>query len=125
MSPIAEFGGFKGSGYGRESGFQAIYDYTRPKTIWMNTSAQPLPGEREPLTLLAEDLARPEPHVGEVEPEVEVAAVADAAIAFRDVEALLPHVDQERGDALAGTARGLVCAGSRLPLPVSGSRTWM
>ncbi len=38
VSPIAEFGGIKGSGYGRESGFQAMYDYTRPKTVWMNTS---------------------------------------------------------------------------------------
>lgn len=42
VSPIAEFGGVKGSGYGRESGFQAVYDYTRPKTIWMNTSDEPL-----------------------------------------------------------------------------------
>ena len=42
VSPIAEFGGMKNSGYGRESGFQAIYDYTRPKTIWMNTSSEPL-----------------------------------------------------------------------------------
>ena len=42
FSPIAEFGGVKGSGYGRESGFQAVYDYTRPKTIWMNTSDEPL-----------------------------------------------------------------------------------
>jgi len=42
ISPIAEFGGMKGSGYGRESGFQAMYDYTRPKTVWMNTSDQPL-----------------------------------------------------------------------------------
>ena len=42
VSPIAEFGGFKGSGYGRESGFQAIYDYTRPKTIWMNMSSEPM-----------------------------------------------------------------------------------
>ncbi len=42
VSPIAEFGGFKGSGYGRESGFQAMYDYTRPKTIWMNTSEEPM-----------------------------------------------------------------------------------
>ena len=42
VSPIAEFGGFKGSGYGRESGFQAIFDYTRPKTIWVNTSSEPL-----------------------------------------------------------------------------------
>lgn len=42
VSPIAEFGGFKESGYGRESGLQAIYDYTRPKTVWINTSDQPL-----------------------------------------------------------------------------------
>ena len=42
VSPIAEFGGVKGSGYGRESGFQAVYDYTRPKTVWMNTSDEPL-----------------------------------------------------------------------------------
>jgi len=42
VSPIAEFGGVKGSGYGRESGFQAMYDYTRPKTVWMNTSDEPM-----------------------------------------------------------------------------------
>lgn len=42
VSPIAEFGGFKDSGYGRESGLQAIYDYTRPKTVWINTSEQPM-----------------------------------------------------------------------------------
>lgn len=42
ISPIAEFGGMKQSGYGRESGFQAVYDYTRPKTVWMNTSSNPL-----------------------------------------------------------------------------------
>jgi len=42
ISPIAEFGGMKNSGYGRESGFQAIYDYTRPKTVWINTSDEPL-----------------------------------------------------------------------------------
>jgi acyl-CoA reductase-like NAD-dependent aldehyde dehydrogenase len=42
VSPIAEFGGMKTSGYGRESGFQAMYDYTRPKTVWMNTSDDPL-----------------------------------------------------------------------------------
>ncbi len=44
ISPIAEFGGFNNSGYGREAGFQAIYDYTRTKTVWMNTSSEPLPG---------------------------------------------------------------------------------
>ena len=42
VSPIAEFGGMKASGHGRESGFQAVYDYTRPKTVWMNTSSEPL-----------------------------------------------------------------------------------
>ena len=42
VSPIAEFGGFKESGYGRESGMQAVYDYTRPKTIWINTSDAPM-----------------------------------------------------------------------------------
>jgi len=42
VSPIAEFGGMKNSGYGRESGFQAMFDYTRPKTVWMNTSDEPL-----------------------------------------------------------------------------------
>mgnify|MGYP001793434464 FL=1 len=42
VSPIAEFGGIKGSGYGRESGFQAMYDYTRPKTVWINTSDEPM-----------------------------------------------------------------------------------
>ncbi len=42
VSPIAAFGGVKGSGYGRESGFQAMYDYTRPKTVWINTSTEPM-----------------------------------------------------------------------------------
>ena len=42
ISPIAEFGGVKGSGHGRESGFQAMYDYTRPKTVWINTSDEPM-----------------------------------------------------------------------------------
>ena len=42
VSPIAEFGGFKASGHGRESGFQAMYDYTRPKTVWVNLSDQPM-----------------------------------------------------------------------------------
>jgi len=42
VSPIAEFGGFKESGFGRESGMQAIYDYTRPKTAWINISDAPM-----------------------------------------------------------------------------------
>ena len=42
ISPVAEFGGLKSSGHGRESGFQAVYDYTRPKTVWMNMSDTPV-----------------------------------------------------------------------------------
>ena len=42
VSPIAEFGGMKVSGHGREGGLQAVYDYTRPKTVWINTSDGPL-----------------------------------------------------------------------------------
>ncbi len=42
VSPVAEFGGFKNSGYGRESGLQAIYDYTRSKSVWVNTSSEPM-----------------------------------------------------------------------------------
>jgi aldehyde dehydrogenase (NAD+) len=48
ISPIAAFGGVKGSGYGREAGFQAIYDYTRPKTVWMNLSDAPLASPFQP-----------------------------------------------------------------------------
>ena len=42
ISPIAPFGGFNQSGYGREAGAEAILDYTRTKTTWINTSAQPM-----------------------------------------------------------------------------------
>ena len=42
VSPLAPFGGYKDSGYGRESGLDAIYDYTRPKTVWVNTSPDPI-----------------------------------------------------------------------------------
>ncbi|MBD3665331.1 aldehyde dehydrogenase [Sulfitobacter aestuariivivens] len=42
ISPIAPFGGFNQSGYGREAGKEAILDYTRTKTTWINTSAQPM-----------------------------------------------------------------------------------
>lgn len=42
ISPVAAFGGMQMSGYGREAGMQAMYDYTRPKTVWMNTSDTPL-----------------------------------------------------------------------------------
>jgi len=42
ISPIAPFGGFKHSGSGRESGIDAINDYTRTKTVWINTSSEPM-----------------------------------------------------------------------------------
>jgi len=48
ISPIAEFGGMKSSGYGREAGLQALYDYTRPKTVWMNMSDDPIANPFKP-----------------------------------------------------------------------------
>ncbi|EBA04659.1 aldehyde dehydrogenase family protein [Rhodobacteraceae bacterium HTCC2150] len=48
ISPVAEFGGMKTSGFGREAGFQAVYDYTRPKTVWINTSDEPLASPFQP-----------------------------------------------------------------------------
>ena len=42
ISPIAPFGGFNQSGYGREAGQDAILDYTRIKTTWINTSDAPM-----------------------------------------------------------------------------------
>ena len=48
ISPIAEFGGMKNSGYGREAGMQAVYDYTRPKTVWMNLSDEPIANPFKP-----------------------------------------------------------------------------
>ncbi len=39
-SPVAPFGGTGDSGTGRESGEDAINDYTRVKTIWINTSGE-------------------------------------------------------------------------------------
>jgi aldehyde dehydrogenase (NAD+) len=48
ISPVAEFGGVKASGFGRESGFQAVYDYTRPKTVWMNMSEEPVANPFQP-----------------------------------------------------------------------------
>jgi aldehyde dehydrogenase (NAD+) len=42
VSPMAEFGGFKNSGHGREAGMEAVYDYTRTKTLWLNTSDKPM-----------------------------------------------------------------------------------
>ena len=42
ISPIAPFGGFNQSGYGREAGLEAVLDYTRTQTTWINTSDAPM-----------------------------------------------------------------------------------
>jgi len=42
ISPIAPFGGFNASGYGREAGMDSVLDYTRTKTTWINTSDRPM-----------------------------------------------------------------------------------
>jgi (Z)-2-((N-methylformamido)methylene)-5-hydroxybutyrolactone dehydrogenase len=42
VSPIAPFGGNGHTGYGREGGMDAMRDYTRTKSIWINTSDQPM-----------------------------------------------------------------------------------
>ncbi|MDH3293533.1 MAG: aldehyde dehydrogenase [Acidimicrobiia bacterium] len=42
ISPIAPFGGFGLSGYGREAGLDVIHDYTRTKSTWINTSSEPM-----------------------------------------------------------------------------------
>ncbi len=42
VSPIAPFGGYNQSGYGREAGVESIHDYTRTKTVWLNTSEEPM-----------------------------------------------------------------------------------
>jgi len=42
ISPIAPFGGYGDSGYGREAGLDAVLDYTNTKTTWINTSDAPM-----------------------------------------------------------------------------------
>ncbi len=42
ISPIAPFGGYGHSGYGREAGIEAVLDYTRTKTTWINTADTPM-----------------------------------------------------------------------------------
>ena len=43
ISPTAPFGGNKDTGYGRESGLDTIHDYSRTRTVWINTSDAPMP----------------------------------------------------------------------------------
>jgi (Z)-2-((N-methylformamido)methylene)-5-hydroxybutyrolactone dehydrogenase len=42
ISPMAPFGGFNQSGYGREAGQEAILDYMRVKTVWISTASEPM-----------------------------------------------------------------------------------
>lgn len=39
VHPGSPFGGFGLSGYGREMGFEALYQYTDPKSVWINYDA--------------------------------------------------------------------------------------
>jgi len=42
VSPLAPFGGHGLSGHGREGGFEALFDYTTTKTVWLRTSDEPI-----------------------------------------------------------------------------------
>ncbi|WP_434279028.1 (Z)-2-((N-methylformamido)methylene)-5-hydroxybutyrolactone dehydrogenase [Acinetobacter sp. CE-15] len=42
VSPLAPFGGHGLSGHGREGGFEAVFDYTTTKTVWLRTSDEPI-----------------------------------------------------------------------------------
>ena len=43
MSPMSPLGGVKDSGLGRENGFEVMREYTRVKSVWVNTSDDPVP----------------------------------------------------------------------------------
>jgi aldehyde dehydrogenase (NAD+)/betaine-aldehyde dehydrogenase len=40
VSPGSPFGGVGRSGYGREMGFEAMHEYTSPKSVWINVDAE-------------------------------------------------------------------------------------
>jgi aldehyde dehydrogenase (NAD+) len=40
VHPGSPFGGVGMSGYGREMGFEAMREYTQPKSVWVNVDAQ-------------------------------------------------------------------------------------
>ena len=42
ISPMVPFGGNRDTGYGREAGIETLLDYSRSKTIWINTSDSPM-----------------------------------------------------------------------------------
>lgn len=39
VNPGSPFGGVGSSGYGREMGFEAMHEYTEPKSVWINVNA--------------------------------------------------------------------------------------
>jgi (Z)-2-((N-methylformamido)methylene)-5-hydroxybutyrolactone dehydrogenase len=41
MSPMSPLGGFKMSGMGKENGLEVMREYTRVKSVWVNTSDEP------------------------------------------------------------------------------------
>ena len=40
VNPGSPFGGVRGSGYGREMGFEAMHEYTESKSVWVNVDAK-------------------------------------------------------------------------------------
>ena len=42
LSPLSPFGGFKDSGLGKENGTDAVLEYTRVKSVWVNLSTDPI-----------------------------------------------------------------------------------
>ena len=42
LSPLSPFGGFKDSGLGKENGTDAVLEYTRVKSVWVNLSTEPI-----------------------------------------------------------------------------------
>lgn len=42
VSPVVPFGGNKLTGHGREGGMDTVLDYTRTKSVWINTSDEPM-----------------------------------------------------------------------------------
>jgi acyl-CoA reductase-like NAD-dependent aldehyde dehydrogenase len=39
VNPGSPFGGVRNSGYGRDMGFEAMHEYTTPKSVWVNVDA--------------------------------------------------------------------------------------
>ena len=44
LAPSSPFGGFGDSGMGKENGLEVMREYTRLKSVWVNTSSAP-PGD--------------------------------------------------------------------------------